>query len=186
MDNLDYCKRTRVFFSELRKKHNVHRKAGPIIDFSGALSKNFDETLANWAECYKKLYSCAEPLTSLPTPDNHPFLDWELELTEFINMYYSLKTSVLRIFRFCTRILDLGNSSKSRFGFEIRIRVYHFSRFGFEIRDSAKHNFFYIRIRDSGHWFSQKRFGFEIRPESRILSNLRFGFAVNLFMMDRK
>ena len=35
-------------------------------------------------------------------------------------------TSVLRILRFGTRILDSRNWQKSRFGFEIRIRVYHF------------------------------------------------------------
>ena len=60
--------------------------------------------------------------------------------------------------------------------FKIRIRD---SRFGLSY-------FFKIRIRDSGDRLLQIRFGFEIRPESRILSNLRFGFGVNLFIMDRK
>ena len=92
MNNLDFCNRTRVFFYELRKKHNVHRKTGPIINCSGVLSKNFDETLDNWAKYYKKLYFCAAPVTTLPTPDNDPVLDRELEHCEFLDSYYSLKT----------------------------------------------------------------------------------------------
>ena len=77
MDNLDFCNRTRLFISELRKKHNVHRKAGPLIGPSGAFSKNFDETLDNWAEYYMKLYFCTDPQISLPTPDLDPVLDRE-------------------------------------------------------------------------------------------------------------
>ena len=92
MNTLDFCNRTRVFFSELRKRHNVTRKAGPIVDCTGTLSKNLDETLSNWTEYYKKLYFCADPSIILPTPDNDATLDRELELSEFLDAYYSLKT----------------------------------------------------------------------------------------------
>ena len=92
MNSLDFCNRTRIFFSELRKRHNVAQKAGPIVDCSGILSRNFDETLANWTEYYKKLYVCTEPLTIFPTPDCDPFLDRDLEHSEFLNAYYNLKT----------------------------------------------------------------------------------------------
>ena len=92
MNTLDFCNRTRVFFSELRKRHNITRKAGPIVDCSGILSKTFDETLRNWTEYYKKLYFCTDPLTNLPTPDNDAVLDRDVEMSEFLNAYYSLKT----------------------------------------------------------------------------------------------
>ena len=91
MNNLDFCNRTRVFFSELRKRHNVSRKACPIIDCSGKLSNSLDKTLSNWSEYYKKLYFCDDPLIGLPTPDNDPILDRDLELSEFVDAYYSLK-----------------------------------------------------------------------------------------------
>ena len=80
-----------LFFSELRKRHNVTEKAGPIVDCSGTLSKSLDETLKNWAEYYKKLYFCTDPQVIFPTPDSDVILDSDLELSEFLDVYYLLK-----------------------------------------------------------------------------------------------
>ena len=66
---LDFSKRTREFFSELRRRHNVTQKAGSIVNSSGILSKNFHETLKNWTEYYKKLYFSSDPVAGFPTPD---------------------------------------------------------------------------------------------------------------------
>ena len=94
LNSLDFSNRTRAFFSELRKRQNVAQKAGPIIDCSGTLSDNFDDTLKNWTEYYKKLYTCRDLPIKLPTPDNDVVLDRELELSEFLDGIYSLKPHV--------------------------------------------------------------------------------------------
>ena len=90
MNDLDFYKRTRSFFSELRKRHNISQKARPIIDGSGNLSNNFDETLKNWTVYYKNLYFSSDPVVLFPTPDKNEFLERELELSEFLNEVYSL------------------------------------------------------------------------------------------------
>ena len=91
MDELDFQNRTRSFFNELRKKHNTHQKAGPIIDSSGNLSRNFDNTLKNWTKCYKNLYSCKDCSTFIPTSDEDDFLDSDITLPEFLDEIYILK-----------------------------------------------------------------------------------------------
>ena len=50
MNDLDFHNRTRTFFSELRKRHKATENSAPIIDSSGVISTNIDETLSNWAE----------------------------------------------------------------------------------------------------------------------------------------
>ena len=92
MNNLDFGNRTRVFFSELRKRHNVSQQPCPIVDCSGKLSNSLDQTLGNWAEYYKKLYFCNDPLQRFPTPDDDPILDGDLEYSEFLDAYYTLNT----------------------------------------------------------------------------------------------
>ena len=91
MDELDFRNRTRSFFNELSKKHNIHQKAGPIIDSSGNLSRNFDDTLKNWTEYYKNLYSSKDSSTFIPTSDENVFLDSDLTLSEFLEEIYTLK-----------------------------------------------------------------------------------------------
>ena len=91
MDTLDFGKRTKTFFNELRKRHNVRKKAGPIIDSFGALSKNFNETLENWTEYYKNLYFCESITTVFPTSDEVVALDSDLTYSEFLDEIYSLK-----------------------------------------------------------------------------------------------
>ena len=93
MNELDFHKRTRSFFSELRKRHNISQKARPIFDGSGNLSNNFDETLKNWTEYYKNLYFSSDPVVLFPTPDKDEFLDSDLELSEFLDEIYNLKCS---------------------------------------------------------------------------------------------
>ena len=57
MDELDFHNRTRSFFKELRKKHNIHQKAGPIIYSSGNLSGNFDNTLTRFSPVDETLFN---------------------------------------------------------------------------------------------------------------------------------
>ena len=71
MNDLDFLNCTRSFFSKLRKKHKVRENFVPITDKAGAISKNIDETLKNWAEYYKKLYFCNDEAVLFPTPDNN-------------------------------------------------------------------------------------------------------------------
>ena len=84
---------------------------------------------------YKKTGICIDFTFNFWSIDRSDFS--RTEVTFWIQFFDYVKPSVLRILRFGNRILDSGNSPKSRFGFEIRIRVCHFPRFGFEIRDSA-------------------------------------------------
>ena len=91
MNDLDFLNRTRTFFIKLRKKHKVRENFVPIIDKAGAISKNIDQTLINWAEYYEKLYFCRDEVVRFPTPDYDEFLDKELELAEFLDEFYSLK-----------------------------------------------------------------------------------------------
>ena len=82
-----------------------------------------------------------------------------------------------------SQIREIGKNldSDSRFGFGFIIFKDSDSRFEIRLR---------IIFLDSDSRFGERfcliRFGFEIRPESRILSNLRFGFFVNLLIMARK
>ena len=91
MDELDFHNRTRSFFNELRRKHNIHQKSGPIIDSSGNLSSNFNDTLKNWTEYYKNLYFCKDSTIFTPTSDEDVFLDSDLNLSEFLDEIYTLK-----------------------------------------------------------------------------------------------
>ena len=91
MNTLDYSKRTRTFFNELRKRHNVRQNAGPIINSLGVLSNNFNETLENWTEYYRNLYFCDSNTTVFPTSDEAVLLDNDLTYSEFLDEIYSLK-----------------------------------------------------------------------------------------------
>ena len=71
--------------------HSATQKAGTIFDDPGNLPKNFDETLKNWNEYYKKLYFCCDPVVLFPTHNKDDFLDRDLELGEFLHEIYSLK-----------------------------------------------------------------------------------------------
>ena len=79
MNELDYYNRTNTFFTDLYKRHKVSESFAPIIDSSGAISKDIDETLKNWTEYYKKLYSCNDKIVCFPNPDTNELLDGDLE-----------------------------------------------------------------------------------------------------------
>ena len=70
MNTLDFSNRIRAFLPELCKRHNITQTAGPIADCNDILSKKLHETLTNWAEYYKKLYFCADPVVSFLIPDD--------------------------------------------------------------------------------------------------------------------
>ena len=91
MNTLDFCKRTRTFFNELRKRHKIRQKAGPIINSLGVLSKIFNETLENWTEYYKNLYFCESNTAVFTTSDEVAPLDSNLTYSEFLDEIYSLK-----------------------------------------------------------------------------------------------
>ena len=94
LNDLDFQNRTRAFFTEIRSRQKLREEPVPILDTNGTLSDNLKETLDNWSEYYKNLYSGEslpiEP-TSFPTPGEHEYLDKELSHIEFVDVIYSLK-----------------------------------------------------------------------------------------------
>ena len=95
MNDLDFQNRTRTFFSEIRSKYRDKEEMVPIRNPQGHLSTNCSETLKNWSEYYKKLYSSdsvkSKPYV-LPTPQgDHPPLDKDLILSEFLDVIYTLE-----------------------------------------------------------------------------------------------
>ena len=91
MNNLDFQRRTRMFFSEVRRKYRPTELFGPIQNSSGSLSRNLTETLKNWSDFYSKLYTDRELQFSYETPDDDPELDKELTHAEFLECIYALK-----------------------------------------------------------------------------------------------
>ena len=75
MNELDFQKRTRVFFTELRRKYKCTEMLGPILYSSGIVSRSLSETLKNWSDFYAQLYQDVEPKGIYQTPDEDPVLD---------------------------------------------------------------------------------------------------------------
>ena len=92
MNNLDFQKRTRSFFVELRRKYRTAELVGPIENSSGTLSRNLSETLKNWSNFYSKLYAEVPMHFEKHTPDDDPDLDQDLTLSEFLDSVYDLKS----------------------------------------------------------------------------------------------
>ena len=85
MNDLDLQNRTRAFFSEIRSRQKSKEEPTPIIDRRGTLSDNLKDTLNNWSEYYKNLYSSEKSSGEFflfPTPDYNAQLDKELTLEE--------------------------------------------------------------------------------------------------------
>ena len=59
-----------LFFSEIRSKYSVREEMGTIRNLDGDASTTTTETLKNWSEYYKNLYSSiyVEIKTEFPTP----------------------------------------------------------------------------------------------------------------------
>ena len=91
MNELDFHKRTRAFFSELRKKYRTVELSGPIQNSFGILSRNLHETLKNWTEFYAELYTNIEVESNCQTRDEDPLLDKEFTHSEFLDSIYALK-----------------------------------------------------------------------------------------------
>ena len=94
MNDLDYQNRTRTFYSEIRKRYCTREEPGPICDEHGTISDNVDDTLKNWSQYYKNLYSSKQKknqFPNFPTPDEDPDLDKDLTHAEFVDIIYSLK-----------------------------------------------------------------------------------------------
>ena len=91
---LDYNKRTRAFFFELRRKHKNTDLVGPINDSLGMLSWNLDGTLKN-SDFYSKLYMGRDLIDlccDRYTPSDDPIFDASLNYSEFLDAIYSLKS----------------------------------------------------------------------------------------------
>ena len=91
MNDLDFQKRTRLFFSKLHRKFKPVEQVGPSIDKLGNLSRNLSETLKNWTDFYSELYSDRKLNLVDQTPDDDPELDQDLTHKEFLDSIYALK-----------------------------------------------------------------------------------------------
>ena len=94
MNDLDYQNRTREFYSEIRSRQRSKEEPVPIYNKKGILSDNLKDTLKNWSEYYRNLYSLSGKSTDFrltPFPDDHEYLDKDLSLTEFVDVIYTLK-----------------------------------------------------------------------------------------------
>ena len=91
LNNLDYRKRTRTFFRELRSRLRNTENFGPIIDSSGNLSRNWTECLQNWANFYASLYKEKVPNPFSPPYRKNPILDCEFSMEELILAVNTLK-----------------------------------------------------------------------------------------------
>ena len=92
MNDLHFNKRTRAFFSVLRKKYRTFEHSGPIQDRFGTLSRNLPETLKNWADFYARLYTNTEVQVNHLTKDEDPNLDKEFTDLEFLDSIYALNS----------------------------------------------------------------------------------------------
>lgn len=91
MDSLDFNKRTRLFYSSLRKKQRIPEMVGPIQNKLGTLSTNLQETLNNWTEFYRELYSTKYTRSFFPTPNEDSILDGDFSFQEFLDILFVLK-----------------------------------------------------------------------------------------------
>ena len=93
MNKLHFQKRTRSFFSMLRRKYRTGELTGPIQNRFGILSRNLHETLTNWRDFYPDLYTENGVHHDYGTPYNDPTFDSEFTNTEFLDCIYTLKCS---------------------------------------------------------------------------------------------
>ena len=84
LNKLDYRRRTRSFFKELRRNQRGTENFGPIKDSSGILSKNWTDSLENWATFYASLY-CGNPSpSSVPPYKKNQCLDDDFSIEELV------------------------------------------------------------------------------------------------------
>ena len=68
LNTLDFQRRTRTFFRDLRKRQRSSENYGPIKDSSGKLSQSWFESLETWATFYTSLYKIKGPNSFDPPP----------------------------------------------------------------------------------------------------------------------
>ena len=88
---MDYSRRIRTFFGELRRRQRETENFGPIIDSTGILSQNWTKCLENWANFYTSLYKEKVPTSFNPPYRNNPILDAEFSIEEVILAINTLK-----------------------------------------------------------------------------------------------
>ena len=92
MDSHDFNRRTRTFFSLLKRKTAHSETFCPINDFQGNLTKDLDETLEAWAQYYERLYKYDYSFFDFPKSlekDEH--LNGDLTFHEMLSTINSLK-----------------------------------------------------------------------------------------------
>ena len=92
MDSHDFNRRTRTFFSLLKRK-TVHSETFcAITDPQGNLTKDFSETLEAWALYYEALYSCDYSFFDFPKSlDKDEQLNGDITFQEMLRSIDSLK-----------------------------------------------------------------------------------------------
>ena len=91
LSKLDYKRRTRTFFRELRKKQKETEHFGPIKDSSGKLSKSWTESLDNWATFYELLYKGKKPSSLVHSYKKNESLDDDFSTTDLVLAVDKLK-----------------------------------------------------------------------------------------------
>ena len=106
LNNLDYTKATREFYTELRHRNSQVEEFGPIKNEEGVLSTSIEECLGNWRAFYEKLYSSknetetkidakAEEMHQTEpklTKEQEEALDEEIAIKEVVEAAFSLKS----------------------------------------------------------------------------------------------
>ena len=83
LENLDYSKRTRLLFSELRSKNCVLETFNAIRNSKGSLSESHSECLSYWASYCEKLYCGHDLKPNRFLPVENKDLDYPTSFVEF-------------------------------------------------------------------------------------------------------
>ena len=93
LENLDYSKRTRLLFSELRSKNCVLETFNAIRNSEGSLSESRSECLSYWASYCEKLYRGHGLQHTRLSPVENKELDYPISFIEFKLAIKSLKNN---------------------------------------------------------------------------------------------
>ena len=93
LENLDYSKRTRLLFSELRAKNRGMESFNAIRNSEGSLSESQKECLLYWSQYCQDLYRGQKNRKFIYVPIEDKNLDSQIEFTEFATAVISLKSN---------------------------------------------------------------------------------------------
>ena len=93
LENLDYPKRTRLLFSELRAKNRGMETFNAIRNSEGSLSESQEECLLYWSQYCQNLYRGQKNSKFIYVPFEDKKLDSPIEFTEFVTAVISLKSN---------------------------------------------------------------------------------------------